>query len=369
MSESFAQIISGITSRLERWRGLNEAQTCQVIVLRILQALGWDIWDPYEVTAQDTGMKGYRPDYLLNIEKSPVLVIEVKALDKTPDDSDRTQVVNYANSQNIRWAVLTTGRLWEFFDNKVDAKAPEKRVLLFSLDGPSSSTYLERLLTKSFWSTKKAPQTLARIVEDIRKEIETQQSLTKIEERLRNALEEGYERSERGLRKAIEKELSANEQELALANLDLLLSRIFGPKSSPERPGSLIQVLQSFGKRLPNATDAGIRVITDQGALVFSSWRNLYHAIIEAVIQLNREDILEELHRSKDIVSSLLQRRKAGGEPYKPSAYLSLSTGEYLFVHKSADQIRKKIRNILILLETPPSFLRIEHHGDSYLLP
>jgi predicted type IV restriction endonuclease len=226
MGESLEEVVATLVKKLDRWRGINEAQTSQVIILRLLKALGWDIWDPEEVKAQDSSSKSYRPDFLLNVNGKPAFVLEVKALDKTPTDEDRTQVVNYANSQNIRWAVLTTGRVWEFFDNKEEAKAPEKRVLLFQLDNPSAKEYLERTLSKSLWKEANASGKLSRIAKDIRKEIETQQSLTKIENILRKALEEGYQRSEKGLRKAIEKELSANDQELALSHFNVLLRRI-----------------------------------------------------------------------------------------------------------------------------------------------
>ena len=39
---------------LPEWsrKGLNEAQTSQVTVLQIFQALGYDIWNPFEVVAQ-----------------------------------------------------------------------------------------------------------------------------------------------------------------------------------------------------------------------------------------------------------------------------------------------------------------------------
>ncbi|KPD28470.1 hypothetical protein AN926_08990 [Thermus scotoductus] len=225
--ETLAVVVRDIAGKLERWRGLKEAQTTQAIILRVLQALGWNIWNPYEVVPQDTGTKNYRPDFLLCVKKDePVLVLEVKALDKTLTDEDRMQVVNYANSQNIRWSVLTNGKLWEFFDNRVEAKAPEKRVLYFQLDNPSAAKYLDRLLSKAFWEGQEPPATLSRTVEEIRREIETQQSLTQIKEKLSKALAEGYQPNERGLQKAIEKELSANEQELALAHFERLLQEI-----------------------------------------------------------------------------------------------------------------------------------------------
>jgi len=40
-----------IRSSVSDWqaKGLNEAQTCQAIILRILQDLNYDIWNPFEI--------------------------------------------------------------------------------------------------------------------------------------------------------------------------------------------------------------------------------------------------------------------------------------------------------------------------------
>jgi predicted type IV restriction endonuclease len=384
MGESLEEVVATLVKKLDRWRGINEAQTSQVIILRLLKALGWDIWDPEEVKAQDSSSKSYRPDFLLNVNGKPAFVLEVKALDKTPTDEDRTQVVNYANSQNIRWAVLTTGRVWEFFDNKEEAKAPEKRVLLFQLDNPSAKEYLERTLSKSLWKEANASGKLSRIAKDIRKEIETQQSLTKIENILRKALEEGYQRSEKGLRKAIEKELSANDQELALSHFNVLLRRILeveGPSEEGKKDlensmrSTASEILRTLARlsatdqTAPQEKDADFKAWFNENTLGVGSWRDLYVGIVEALYSLDRQDIIKDWRNQLDIVPSILTRRKRDGSPYPPTAYRKLSSGEYLFVHLAAERIRKKIRDILVLLEMPPGSLRVEYLNDVFLIP
>jgi predicted type IV restriction endonuclease len=57
MGESLEEVVATLVKKLDRWRGINEAQTSQVIILRLLKALGWDIWDPEEVKAQDSSSK------------------------------------------------------------------------------------------------------------------------------------------------------------------------------------------------------------------------------------------------------------------------------------------------------------------------
>lgn len=375
MNVYVSEVVQELVGNLERWKGLNEAQTAQALILRVLQALGWDIWNPHEVIAQDSSAKGYRPDYILSVRNAPLLVVEVKALDRIPTTEDRTQVVNYANAQNIRWAILTTGKQWEFFDNTLQAKAPEKRSLLFELDNPSASKYLERTLKRDFWAAKDAPSKLARIVEDIRKEIETQQSLTQIENKLRVALEEGYQRNEKGLRKAIEKELNVNEQELAWAHFDRLSHRLLGGSLLPA--GSLPPFLTAFRQVLAEQADSpmegehpGLHVwLNDEPVSALTSWREFYATLVEALERAAQNDILEELRRQKYILSSKLDRRKKDGQPYEASAYRPLSSGEFLFVHLSAERIRKKIRDVLVLLNVPPGTFRVEYEDDFFTLP
>lgn len=375
MSTQLSDVIQEIVDNLDRWKGLNEGQTTQVIILRLLQALGWNIWNPEEVVAQDTSAKGYRPDYILSVRRTPVLVLEVKGLDRTPNNEDRTQVVNYANAQNIRWTILTTGKQWEFFDNTLQAKAPEKRSLLFELDNPSAARYLERTLKRDLWEAKEASAKLARIVEEIRKEIETQQSLTRIEHKLRQALEEGYQHSEKGLRKAIEKELNANEQELAWAHFDRLLNRLLGggTPTTASLPPLLHAFRQAVANRAKGPGDGGelpLRIwLNEEPIHTLASWRDFYGALVEALEKTGQNDILEDMRKQKDIVSSKLERRKRDGKPYEASAYKPLSQGQYLFVHLSAERIRKKIRDLLVLLNVPPGTFRVEYEGDFFTLP
>lgn len=366
-NETLVTVVKDIAGKLERWRGLKEAQTIQAIILRVLQALGWNIWNPYEVVPQDTGTRSYRPDFLLCAKKDePVLVLEAKALDRTLTDEDRMQVVNYANSQNIRWSVLTNGKLWEFFDNRVEARAPEKRVLYFQLDNPSAAKYLEKLLSKSFWEGESASLKLEGIAKEIQKEIETQQNLAEITVKLSKALEEGYERSEKGLRKAIEKELSANEQELAKKHFKELAQKLLTshPSGSPDFMGKVKEVLKS----IHNPTASGLTVEVNGERFSVKTWRELYWALVQTAILLGKDDVVERLREKRDIVSKP-ERKTKDGKPYPRSAFKELHSGEYLFVHHSTKAITRKIKQLLRDLKIPSSSLHVESKGRVFKLP
>lgn len=62
---SLKNALTEILTHLSNWekQGINEAQTRQVIILRILQQLGFNIWHPFEVIAEEiTVSNNYRPD-------------------------------------------------------------------------------------------------------------------------------------------------------------------------------------------------------------------------------------------------------------------------------------------------------------------
>lgn len=92
---SLEDLLSRLTQELSGWgsAGLNEAQTSQVVVLPILQTLGFDIWNPFEVAAQvhsGGGNGAYAPDFTLRLAGSVCFVIEVKALNKDFSPNDTT---------------------------------------------------------------------------------------------------------------------------------------------------------------------------------------------------------------------------------------------------------------------------------------
>jgi len=63
-------------------RDYNEANTKNVFVQPIFEALGWDFSDPNEVEAEKTIIKG-RVDYLFKINRVSKFCLEVKPLPST----------------------------------------------------------------------------------------------------------------------------------------------------------------------------------------------------------------------------------------------------------------------------------------------
>ena len=110
--------IQQVRTALRQGRFPNEAAVSNGVVLRILQALGWPIFDPrtvfpqYPMRAVDGAPR--REDFALcRGDGQPLVFIEVKAVGKI--EGGEVQLFEYAFHQGIPFAVLTDGQEWRFY--------------------------------------------------------------------------------------------------------------------------------------------------------------------------------------------------------------------------------------------------------------
>lgn len=91
----------------------NERAVSTSIVIPVLRALDWDDSDPAQVMPEYTNPRG-RVDYALSPGRnSPAVFVEVKRVGQTAE-ADR-QLFEYAFHEGAQIAVLTDGRLWNFY--------------------------------------------------------------------------------------------------------------------------------------------------------------------------------------------------------------------------------------------------------------
>lgn len=111
--------------------GLSEAQVSQGPVRSILQALEWDTFD-VDCVVPEYSVGSRRVDYALRASSStPDVFLEIKAPGKADEDADR-QLFEYAFHQGVPFAVLTDGRIWNFYLPSGQGDYQERR--LFRLD-------------------------------------------------------------------------------------------------------------------------------------------------------------------------------------------------------------------------------------------
>jgi type I restriction-modification system DNA methylase subunit len=104
----------------------DEANTCKDFILPLFEALGWDISNREEVTAQASASRG-RVDYAFCIKGIPKFFLEAKSL-KTDLNEPRwaEQTINYAWHKGVVWAVLTDFEAIKVFNAEWISKNPNE---------------------------------------------------------------------------------------------------------------------------------------------------------------------------------------------------------------------------------------------------
>ena len=108
---------------------INEIRTRVALIDPLLMALGWDVSDPALVTPEYTVGEG-RADYALHGSESiPAAMVEAKRLGHPLSDDERMQMLNYANARGVRYAAVTDGDVWEFYEVFKQAPLEDRRLL------------------------------------------------------------------------------------------------------------------------------------------------------------------------------------------------------------------------------------------------
>lgn len=110
--DTLTQTIGDIRARLGRGEYQDEAKVSQGIVMRVLQDLGWPVFDT-GVVVREYSIKGRRVDYaLIGRFDRPAVLLEVKRVGKI--EVGEEQLFEYAFHEGAPIIVLTDGRHWWF---------------------------------------------------------------------------------------------------------------------------------------------------------------------------------------------------------------------------------------------------------------
>lgn len=143
-----SDVIRKATDRVRDYRDrrvrLTESDTIRVLILPVLEALGWDLQDVEEVRSEYRHASADNPvDYALFLHGTPALFVEAKALDVSLDDrKPLLQTLNYANAAGVDWCVLTNGAEWRIYKVHAPVAAEEKLFLTARLDEPAADPSL-----------------------------------------------------------------------------------------------------------------------------------------------------------------------------------------------------------------------------------
>lgn len=139
-----------------------EEATKHAFVLPFISALGYNVFDPTEVTPEltaDVGTKkGEKVDYAILRDGEPIILFECKDCSANLDTSHASQLHRYFHVTKARFGVLTNGIVYRFFtDLEEPNKMDSKPFFEFSvLDvGPVQAQELKRF-TKSGFNLEEA---------------------------------------------------------------------------------------------------------------------------------------------------------------------------------------------------------------------
>jgi predicted type IV restriction endonuclease len=130
--EEFKQQIKNLSNRIERIKSNihTEEATKTSLIMPLIQALGYDIFNPEELVPEyiaDVGIKkGEKIDYAIMQDNEPVILIEAKSVNEVLTKHD-SQLFRYFGTTKAKFAILTNGIEYKFFtdleeQNKMDQK-------------------------------------------------------------------------------------------------------------------------------------------------------------------------------------------------------------------------------------------------------
>jgi predicted type IV restriction endonuclease len=372
--EIFQNAVAAIVKALPAWeqRNLNEAQTCQAIILPLLKMAGFDIWNPFEVFPEKNsgGKNSYIPDFTVCFEEKDKFIIEAKALGKELSEGEKVQALNYVNALGLRWAILTNGKQWIFLDNNIlEQEAAKKVALVLNLLEPRAGEFLSALLNPSLWKAEDANQRVAEQVQ-----------LIKITEELKSILlrDPEFPNDERGVKLAIRYELAAENKAFATKQLTQILDLLF-PKNMPlvemqaapitqitpqvtEESLNVWQVLyeklqyvqnKSGGVNL-NPTKNFYTVSFGEMKVNLSSLANISEAVAETCLTLKQDNALKFISEQ---------------DRNPTMAYRLLSNRQYISVNYSFDAGMAFVKKLFKTLGLPAGSVTITSNDRNKTLP
>lgn len=136
----FIDQLRALSSRIANTKDLiqTEEATKNAMVMPFIQALGYNVFDPLEVTPElvaDVGTKkGEKVDYAILMGGKPIILFECKKSGADLNINHASQLFRYFHVTEARFGILTNGLTYRFFtDLEQPNKMDEKPFLEFNL--------------------------------------------------------------------------------------------------------------------------------------------------------------------------------------------------------------------------------------------
>ena len=109
----------------------NEEATKMALIAPFIQVLGYDIFNPAEVMPEYSAdfpeiKSGERVDYAIVENGSPKILVEAKPFKTNLREAEKGQLARYFHVTEARIAILTNGRIYQFYTDLDNANAMDK---------------------------------------------------------------------------------------------------------------------------------------------------------------------------------------------------------------------------------------------------
>lgn len=131
-SESLTGLVQRIPSLLDHLE--TEEATKNALVMPFIAALGYDVFNPKEVTPElnaDVGVKkGEKVDYAIKRDGEVIMLFECKSAGTNLSHANMSQLFRYFSVTNARIGVLTNGTEYRFFSDLEEPNKMDQRPFL-----------------------------------------------------------------------------------------------------------------------------------------------------------------------------------------------------------------------------------------------
>ncbi len=300
--------IGAIRDGLQTEQYKNKAEISQGIVLRLLDALNWPMYDT-QIIIPEYVVEGRGGGYALcHPALEPCFLIKIKDLTYTPD-AER-QLFRHAYRSDIPVVIFTDGRRWQFFHPSEGEEYGDYKVCELDLIKGDSAQNTERFKRYLSYNSVRTGEAFSAIEKD-HKNIYRQRE---VEKRLPEAWEKLIEQEDEFLLKVVAKKVGAlcgyiptNEQILDfLRGLkrkaeEIPETRLRQSNSEPQRGG-----IGYRGSRQKKSSITRLRVTMPDGTKIEETYASVTFGKtiewigVEKVRSLNIRDIIPLVSTSKD---------------------------------------------------------------------
>ena len=126
------EALDSLADRLEQQLPLltNEEATKNALIMPVINALGYNVFDPTEVLPEFTAdigtKKGEKVDYAINVAGVPMMLVECKSATSALKFEHASQLFRYFGVTDARFAILTNGVDYWFYTDLDNANRMDK---------------------------------------------------------------------------------------------------------------------------------------------------------------------------------------------------------------------------------------------------